>query len=159
MENCHWGVDPCLAARGKHRQPKLSCWLCTSASPLPGETSSRSDKQCILYGFTRLWPLFLYCHPGHDSQNFSWDPITSLLRPGCISDCVSGLWNYFGYSFPWMNSFPVEFYWCCGDSFSPVRSSSCFSVPLSGFLCWEYKLKYCFPGNVSHMQYNIGKNR
>lgn len=25
-------------------QPRLSCWLCTSASPSPGETSSRSDR-------------------------------------------------------------------------------------------------------------------
>lgn len=24
-------------------------------------------------------------HPGHDSQKFSWDPTTSLLRPGCVS--------------------------------------------------------------------------
>lgn len=43
-------------------------------------------EQCILFGFTSLWPLFLQCqYLGHDSQKCSWDPIPSLLRPACIS--------------------------------------------------------------------------
>lgn len=37
-------MDARWAARGEHRQPKLSCWLCTSASPWAAEISSRSDR-------------------------------------------------------------------------------------------------------------------
>lgn len=125
------GLDPHLAARGKHRQPKLSCWLCTSASPLPGETSSRSDRTVHVCGFTSLWPLFLQCQPSR-----TWFPEIQLRSHSSFAE--AGMYQ-------WLCPWALELLWL----FVPLdeqlssgvllmlwgfpQSSSCFLSPCLAF--------------------------